>query len=577
MKQSTIVRRPAMIRRGRGHSMKRTFCHISLFLSAALPLVLGGCGGGGGGTPGLNAVVPTIPIHWAARSRQVNGPSSALSVAVSLQSSTLSTTEATLSADRVTAPAAYLANYTASQAIVPGPYVLTANFHSGAGSTGAIVASAQAKVVVNAKGQLTNGSGTPIDVDATTSLQSISVMGGQTITAGQTATVVVTAFDSFGNVFPLTPGSVFLHLVSGAAYVTQHSNGDLTGVSPGPVSLNATVDGFTTPTAMLTVVGPPITPRSLTLSTNALVQNPVSGLFYATVPSTGGANGNCVVEINPVTGNITRSLFAGSEPTALAISDDGSTLYVGLNGTQTIGVIATNSLTETATIPLTQSGVTITDIKVQPGSTSVIAITTQDVEDTGNTGPIIIANGVTLPNRLGTYQGQVLAWASPSLIYAYDNTDSGYSLIEGSVNSQGATLSTSIYGRFSGTDTVIKKFGTRIYGSDGNIIDAATAAHIGQFPVPGGLIIDNDIAVDLNAGNAVVAFGAVDESLLNFGVYSLSTYLPVTAFSIPNVLTPPQSTLYGPTAISGLCRWGAHGLAFRSPSSVYFIDNALGF
>src|SRR5690242_4126534 len=52
--------------------------------------------------------------------------------------------------------------------------------------------------------------------------------------------------------------------------------------------------------------------------------------FYASVPSTGGAMGNSIAKIDPATGQVENSVFVGSEPGKLALSDDGHTLYVSL-------------------------------------------------------------------------------------------------------------------------------------------------------------------------------------------------------------------------------------------------------
>ena len=56
-------------------------------------------------------------------------------------------------------------------------------------------------------------------------------------------------------------------------------------------------------------------------------------MIYASVPSAAGVNGNSVLPIEPATGIIGLPIPVGSEPTQLALSDDGQYLYVGLAGT----------------------------------------------------------------------------------------------------------------------------------------------------------------------------------------------------------------------------------------------------
>src|ERR1043165_8403281 len=54
--------------------------------------------------------------------------------------------------------------------------------------------------------------------------------------------------------------------------------------------------------------------------------------FYASIPSSAGAMGNSIAKIDPATGQVENFVFVGSEPGKLALSDDGHTLYVSLDG-----------------------------------------------------------------------------------------------------------------------------------------------------------------------------------------------------------------------------------------------------
>ena len=69
--------------------------------------------------------------------------------------------------------------------------------------------------------------------------------------------------------------------------------------------------------------------RQLSLPANDLVYDPGTHRIYATVPSSAGAIGNSVTAIDPETGQIGPSVFIGSEPGRLALSDDGMYLDVG--------------------------------------------------------------------------------------------------------------------------------------------------------------------------------------------------------------------------------------------------------
>ena len=93
--------------------------------------------------------------------------------------------------------------------------------------------------------------------------------------------------------------------------------------NPPPGGISAPINFDVTYSAKVTI---------LDLSANSLVWDPYAQRIYATVPSSYGSNGNSIAVINPTTGKITGYNFAGSEPSALALSSDSLYLYAGLNG-----------------------------------------------------------------------------------------------------------------------------------------------------------------------------------------------------------------------------------------------------
>ena len=73
--------------------------------------------------------------------------------------------------------------------------------------------------------------------------------------------------------------------------------------------------------------------RRINLTTNDLVYSSTTGKIYASIPSSAGSSGNSIAAIDPATGLISSTTFIGSEPNKLALSDDGHSLYVSLDGT----------------------------------------------------------------------------------------------------------------------------------------------------------------------------------------------------------------------------------------------------
>ena len=73
---------------------------------------------------------------------------------------------------------------------------------------------------------------------------------------------------------------------------------------------------------------------TVSLATKDLAYSPLTQRLYATTPAN-----NSVQEIDPFTGTLLRSLFVGSQPNKLAVSDTGSHLYVGIDGAGTVARI----------------------------------------------------------------------------------------------------------------------------------------------------------------------------------------------------------------------------------------------
>lgn len=100
-------------------------------------------------------------------------------------------------------------------------------------------------------------------------------------------------------------------------------------VNPGPgggssTSLQFAINGFS------------YTPLVVSQLANDMVWDPVNQVIYLSVPSLASANGNTIAVLNPTSGSIRSTQFAGSEPDALAISDDSQFLYAGLDGSSSV-------------------------------------------------------------------------------------------------------------------------------------------------------------------------------------------------------------------------------------------------
>src|SRR5258707_1092811 len=97
---------------------------FSFAMGALLGSVLCGCGGSGSSSPRTTPV--KVDIHWAARSRALNGPSSALSATMVLKQAAAVGGDLTFTVNRNIDPAAYTGSYISSTTAKVGTWDMTA-------------------------------------------------------------------------------------------------------------------------------------------------------------------------------------------------------------------------------------------------------------------------------------------------------------------------------------------------------------------------------------------------------------------------------------------------------------------
>jgi sugar lactone lactonase YvrE len=300
--------------------------------------------------------------------------------------------------------------------------------------------------------------------------------------------------------------------------------------------------------------------RQMALSTNDLVYNQGTQKLYASVPSNAGSSGNSIAEIDPAMAAITSQSFVGSEPTQLAPADDGSTLYVGLDGAASIR--SYNILTHTAgtQFPVGRDSFTgpyaFSDIAVSPGNPLVVAVARQNrFNSPSEAGVAVFDNGV---QRTKTGPGHidgadVIAFGSSSVLYG--NNFQGLTTM--AIDNDGVTVTGTT--RFQVGNSLIFD-NNRLYGSSGQVLNPATGDLVGTFSsgFASAFAIDsaNNRAFFLTGGSPSFQIRAFD----------LNTFLPVGFVNVSGVTGTPAS----------LVRWGTNGLAFRTNTrQVFLIETAL--
>ena len=228
--------------------------------------------------------------------------------------------------------------------------------------------------------------------------------------------------------------------------------------------------------------------NTLNLTTNDLVYDSVTNKIYASIPSANGSNGNSIGVINPNTYLLENTIFIGSEPTILAISDNGQYIYSGFSGSSTVRRFDVASQTAGLQFSLGSDSSTgsyyAEDIEVMPSQPTTIAISRKNNGfSPRHEGVVIYDNNVMRPTTTPDHTGSNrIEFTSQNSLIGYNNETTEFGIRRLSVNSSGVS-------NVSVTQNVLSNFyldfiykDNYMYSFDGKVVDVTTAPFvIGQF------------------------------------------------------------------------------------------------
>ena len=411
----------------------------------ALALVLQACGGGGGGGGNpLNAVSnATFQIIWPARSRGLDNPlTSALSVTVVFKQATTNGADVTMNIDRdATKVAGYTGTYTISKPVDPNVLsTLGATFYAQAAEGGAVVGTATAPATL---------SGSTVNIGAIALagvIKSVAVVPATLQVGSGTTQLTFTTKDAMGNTVAVTPGSAFWSVVSGSSFLTVTKDGIATPISAGGAEVTATVDGVVSPQGLISVNSPSTNPNVIVLNidTQEIAYDPSRGLVYASTMASSTISPLKVIPISLSTGAVGPAITVGSAPAALAVSSDGSHLFVGQFNSNVVNRVSLSTLQIDGTIDIGAGLFARRILPIPNAPDSFIAWLSNGVTDVAKIFDSGVARAVStnLGDRGalspdGTQVCGIAQFDSPSTYYMANITPSGLTgAIQGSMNSQ---------------------------------------------------------------------------------------------------------------------------------------------
>jgi len=249
------------------------------------------------------------------------------------------------------------------------------------------------------------------------------------------------------------------------------------------VPANAVPHGVSESDVTVDVVPQPDLIRQIPLRANDMVYSTSTKMLYASVPSSSGVNGNSIASVDPVTGVVDSTVFVGSEPKKLALSDDGHTLYVSLEGAAAIRSFDVVSHALGLQFPLGSDNffgtLRLTDMAVAPGNPNLVAVSRNyRGVSPPEAGVAVFENGVQRPVTTPghTVASDFLSFsASAGTLYGC-GFYSGLNTM--TVNSAGVSITSS--SSFS-LGNAIRFDNGRVYGSTGQIVNPTGGTLVGTF------------------------------------------------------------------------------------------------
>jgi hypothetical protein len=337
---------------------------------------------------------------------------------------------------------------------------------------------------------------------------------------------------------------------------------------------NPSPGGGTSETMPFAVTRPAIAGVTIVaLPGNDLAWDPYQRKLYVAVPSSSAVNPNTITVLDPFTGELGASRFAGSEPRLLAISDDGQRLYAALGGASFVNRFGLPELAQDAAIALgrdaTYGPYYARDVQVAPAAPGTIAVS---LAASGSSGRITIFDDATArptsaqdaSSRFGALQ-----WGADATALYAGNDGYGYHFYTLSVDGAGVALGNDYANTFtgSGATRIHLDAGTGlVYADDGRVVDPASGMVAGSF--------NHQLAAYYGSSTSMVPDSSLGSAFFagqtSYGAWATLRSFDLTRFVATGSMTLPY--VRGPT--SRLVRWGPDGVAFIAGSEVVLVRGA---
>ena len=352
-------------------------------------VLLSSCGGGGVVKDLVTA--PKITIDWPSLTRGAQAPTYAGSATISVLP-TGATTPNTWTVNRPAGSGAQSIEYTGPTGLKLGPATITIDFKNGPDGSGQTIATASASVLVSSTGALQNSSGGDLGTLTYSGRIDRLYIYCPDIQKGSTIHLIVSGIAN-QTVVALPQELTEVTLFAGLQYASITGK-EITGIEEGNITIHASFETYFG--SRDTTIAPPVIAHNrFSYTTTHVAADPVHGKIWATFGPR-SIYPNALLDIDFTTGAPGVPIILGNSPTAISVSSDGNTAYVGTDGNQSIQVVnlQTRQVTKTIHYASIADHRIPVGIAINPEDSTVIAVTMKADDHNDRTGPYLFRDGV---------------------------------------------------------------------------------------------------------------------------------------------------------------------------------------
>ena len=414
-----------------------------------------------------------------------------------------------------------------------------------------------------------NGTG-----DAIYGVPSLSSISATTVPLKTEITETLTGTDFYPqSVVRLNGTSLTTSFLSGTTLKATIPAGALTALGEQILDVvNAQPAGGTSDGVILTPY------QTIGITPSALVSVPATGLLYAAIPASATSNPNTVIPIDPTTGATQTPIPVGKNPVYLAVSSDGSYLFVANQADLTVQRIRLATGAVERTFPYT--------LNVCPNCSYGLASDLATVP--GAPEEVLLAQGssLTLYNDAGAVNhvpnDGICCYADPDFssiavagnplgVYGLPFVLTGEFFQAAGLAPSGLSYTRTMETNHGGNNTTgnqVISDGTLLYTSSGQIWDPATRTQVASFPLATFNATSypntHNITLDIALGEF---YGIGDQTTENGDSAALTTYgLKSHAVDATLYFSQVQTS-----SEKDLVRWGTNGFAFVADAGIYLL------